>query len=187
MAWCLMAPSHYLNQCWLLISDVCSIHLTAISQQVPRSNSVYWVENYISKIIPTSPRGQWVKRCQSALMKCFVWWPIMCWFFYLFYLFILENKKISSKCSIPVPKISTSISCKKIFLPSASSKVLGRKLEETHLKKKTNCWCLQWSLHSDYSALLIYHGRFFFEELTKDTPIPRPHTMKFFEENTKTF
>ena len=33
MAWCLMAPSHYLNQCWLIISEV---HLMRpISQEVP--------------------------------------------------------------------------------------------------------------------------------------------------------
>ena len=29
MAWCPTAPSHYLNQCWLIISEV--IHLEEIS------------------------------------------------------------------------------------------------------------------------------------------------------------
>ena len=36
MACCLMAPSHYLNQCWLIISEVCDNHLRAISQEIPR-------------------------------------------------------------------------------------------------------------------------------------------------------
>ena len=37
MAWCLMAPSHYLNQsCWLIISEVCGIHLRENSQEMPK-------------------------------------------------------------------------------------------------------------------------------------------------------
>ena len=37
MAWCLMAPSYYLNQHWLLISDLsCDIHLRVISHEVPK-------------------------------------------------------------------------------------------------------------------------------------------------------
>ena len=33
MACCLTAPSHYLNQCWLIISD---IHIRTISQEMPQ-------------------------------------------------------------------------------------------------------------------------------------------------------
>ena len=33
MACCLTAPSHYLNQCWLIISD---IHIREISQELPQ-------------------------------------------------------------------------------------------------------------------------------------------------------
>ena len=36
MACCLMAPSHYLNQRWLIISKVCGIHMRAISQKIPQ-------------------------------------------------------------------------------------------------------------------------------------------------------
>ena len=54
MAWSLQAPSHYLNQCWL-ISD---IHIRAISQEMPLPSIT---ENYISKISFKFPRGQWVK------------------------------------------------------------------------------------------------------------------------------
>ena len=34
MACCLTAPSHYLNQCWLRISEVFGIHMMAISQKM---------------------------------------------------------------------------------------------------------------------------------------------------------
>ena len=41
MACCLTAPSHYLNQCWLIISIVRSsvIHLSAMSQEIPQPPS----------------------------------------------------------------------------------------------------------------------------------------------------
>ena len=35
MACCLMAPSHYLNQCWLIIKSS-DIHIRAISQEMPQ-------------------------------------------------------------------------------------------------------------------------------------------------------
>ena len=62
MASCLMASSHYLNQCWLIITKVqwCSPEgnlardITAISHKK-------YLENYFSKILLESPRGQWVK------------------------------------------------------------------------------------------------------------------------------
>ena len=37
MACCLMAPSHYLNQCWLIIRvRSCGFHVRAISQELPQ-------------------------------------------------------------------------------------------------------------------------------------------------------
>ena len=36
MACCLTAPSHYLNQCWLIISKASSIHLSEILQEIQR-------------------------------------------------------------------------------------------------------------------------------------------------------
>ena len=36
MACCLMAPSHYLNQCWLLITEVLQHHMKAILYWVPK-------------------------------------------------------------------------------------------------------------------------------------------------------
>ena len=61
MAWCLMAPSHYLNQCWFIICKV-MLHL---SKDVIMNKSEYSIkknitENRIFKIVSTSPRSQWV-------------------------------------------------------------------------------------------------------------------------------
>ena len=36
MACCLMAPSHYLNHCWLIISEVSVIHIRATSREMPQ-------------------------------------------------------------------------------------------------------------------------------------------------------
>ena len=38
MAGCLTAPSHYLNQCWLIINLSSDIHVWAISQEMPQSS-----------------------------------------------------------------------------------------------------------------------------------------------------
>ena len=58
MAWCLMAPSHHLNQLWFLITEVCDIHQRAISQQLCEASILYDdFENPTFRIITTSPRG----------------------------------------------------------------------------------------------------------------------------------
>ena len=61
MACCLMAPSHYLNQCWLIISKVLWL---SCEGNFPRDTSIInnWnlFENYKSKISFKFPRGQWV-------------------------------------------------------------------------------------------------------------------------------
>ena len=36
MACCLTAPSHYLNQCWLIISEIQDIHIGELSQEMPQ-------------------------------------------------------------------------------------------------------------------------------------------------------
>ena len=62
MACCLMAPSHYLNQCWLIISRV-QRHLSEGNFTIDTSGINHWnyLENYLSKNSFKSPRGQWVK------------------------------------------------------------------------------------------------------------------------------
>ena len=61
IACCHQAASHYLNQCWLLISEVL--------QHSPGNNSIASAQaidqynefaNYTIKITTTTPRGQWV-------------------------------------------------------------------------------------------------------------------------------
>ena len=62
MACCLTAPSHYLTQCWLIISKVqwhsfkgkFTRHTSAI-------NHWNYLENWVPKISFKFPRGQWVK------------------------------------------------------------------------------------------------------------------------------
>ena len=69
MACCLTAPSHYLNQCWLIIKGVLwhssENSFTGIAQGI---DSGYEFEKDILKNIFKSPRGQWVKS-----VRCFVW------------------------------------------------------------------------------------------------------------------
>ena len=68
MACCLMAPSHYLNQCWLLISEVLW-HLPESNSTVraPATTLYDEFENYTFQIAATSPRRQWVN---SLSIKC---------------------------------------------------------------------------------------------------------------------
>ena len=62
MACCLTAPSHYLNQCWLIIRGVLwhtsESSFAGIAQGI---DSGYEFEKDILKNIFKSPRGQWVK------------------------------------------------------------------------------------------------------------------------------
>ena len=62
MACCLMAPSHYLNQCWLIISKV-QWHSSECNFTRDTSGTSHWnqLENYLFRILLKSPRGQWVK------------------------------------------------------------------------------------------------------------------------------
>ena len=57
---CLAEPSHYLNQCGLIIKGVCGIHLRASLQDA----FMNIIRNMCSKITHyTSPRGWWVNVC----------------------------------------------------------------------------------------------------------------------------
>ena len=61
MACCLMTPSHYLNQCWLIISKV-EWHSSKgkFTRDTPAINHWNYLENLIPKISFKFPRGQWV-------------------------------------------------------------------------------------------------------------------------------
>ena len=88
MACCLMAPSHYLNQCWLIISAVRG-H-SGVSQEItqPSVTKVSLIITY-----PKYSRGQWVNEAglwyvslgfsqiywprsipREAIRTIFVWW-----------------------------------------------------------------------------------------------------------------
>ena len=63
MAWCLTAPSHYLNQYWLIIRKV-QWYSSEDNFTWYTSTMNHWnpFENYISKItFNGSPRGHWIK------------------------------------------------------------------------------------------------------------------------------
>ena len=70
MACCLTAPSHYLNQCWLIITkvlwhsfdDFFSTDASAISRWK-------WFWNWLTKILFGSPMGQWVPFKQVYISK----------------------------------------------------------------------------------------------------------------------
>ena len=61
MALCLTAPSHYLNQCWLIIRKV-QWYSSEDNFTSDISAIIHWnkLENYLYKIPLKSPRGQWV-------------------------------------------------------------------------------------------------------------------------------
>ena len=65
MACCLTAPSHYLNQCWLIISSNVYWHSSEgnFTAGISAINHCNWLEKYSSKISLKSPRPQWVKMC----------------------------------------------------------------------------------------------------------------------------
>ena len=61
MACCLTVPSHYLNQCWLIIGEVLWNSPEHNFTKNPQTTCPWYeFENYQFKITPTSPRGQWV-------------------------------------------------------------------------------------------------------------------------------
>ena len=84
MACCLMAQSHCLNQCWLLISEVLwhspESNFTVSAQASYLYNQL---ENYIYKITATFPTAQWVNEIQLWLLTlvdiqlkdvCMIFW-----------------------------------------------------------------------------------------------------------------
>ena len=65
MACCHQATSHYLNQCWLIISESYGSHLKAISQGMLKVCFLgISLKIYSCKIFTAaSPRSQWVNPC----------------------------------------------------------------------------------------------------------------------------
>ena len=63
MACCLTAPSHYLKQCWLIISEI-PWHSSQgiILRRCEHTNQQNKIEYCNFKMASRSPRGQWVKQ-----------------------------------------------------------------------------------------------------------------------------
>ena len=73
MACYLEAPSHYLNQYWLIIGEYLWHHLMTISQEMLKiSNIEMSLKKYSFKITVASPRGQWDKG-HDIINGCHVW------------------------------------------------------------------------------------------------------------------
>ena len=74
MACYLMAPSHYVNQCWpVKLVRSCGIHLRAISQEVLKILILwYGFQDNQFKITVTCPRGQWVKLYSYGWVICII-------------------------------------------------------------------------------------------------------------------
>ena len=66
MACCMTAPSHYLNQCWLM---VCEVLWHSLDSNFTENTSVvyHWngFETYQFETVVKAPRGQWVKKGQQ--------------------------------------------------------------------------------------------------------------------------
>ena len=66
MAFCLMAPRHYLNQCWLVIRKILwHLHESNFTGNEQAVILYYEFENYALEITATSPRSQWVNGLDS--------------------------------------------------------------------------------------------------------------------------
>ena len=77
MVCCLTAPSHYMNQCWL-INWLRGMHLRAISKEVLK-NSICkseW-EIYTLEILWTSPRDRCVKQLVTSGFVGFTQWQLI--------------------------------------------------------------------------------------------------------------
>ena len=74
IAWCLTAPSNYLNQCWLIISEVLwHSHEENFIENAWDIYPWYVFENYWFKITAASPRGEWIHHDLLTLWPlCFV-------------------------------------------------------------------------------------------------------------------
>ena len=85
MACCLTAPSHYLNQCWLMISEV--LWLSPDSNFIENAQDIYRrheFEIHHFETVVKSPRGQWIKGLGIWLEFYYnCWWKHQQWLFLL--------------------------------------------------------------------------------------------------------
>ena len=98
MACCLTAPSHYLNQCWLIATKVYWYSSEDnFTTDTPAISCQNYSENYSFKISFKSPRGQWVK-------EVVIYWDAFVWCF-----LDVSTDGVWSAPAWVVPKCSTSM------------------------------------------------------------------------------
>ena len=79
MACCLTAPSHYLNQCWFLISkDLCHQPESNFTVSALAGIMYHNLVNYTFKIIATSPRSHRVNQICSLILSSLILWNFVC-------------------------------------------------------------------------------------------------------------
>ena len=73
MACCLTAPSHYLNQCWLMIREV-PWHSSGciIIRRSEETNQWNKIESCSFKMASRSPRGQWVNSMGTRTLRSLI-------------------------------------------------------------------------------------------------------------------
>ena len=77
--WRYVACIHYIHQCCLHISEVLWRSPKSNFAESAHYTILYIVlENYASKIIATSPRGQWVNMVPHARLQRAVYWKMPC-------------------------------------------------------------------------------------------------------------
>ena len=114
MVCCVMAPSHYLNQCWLIINGFCGIQIRTIflvnidsgnnSHQAIAWTNIDWISVFIGSVSitctkPLNPTmhlshipqslahntSHWKRNVHSSVMYSEVWNKCMVWFVGLVY------------------------------------------------------------------------------------------------------
>ena len=68
MACCLTAPSHYLNQCWLIISEVPWLSSQGMIIRQCEDTNQNKIENCSFKMAYRSARGQWVNSLRCGMI-----------------------------------------------------------------------------------------------------------------------
>ena len=117
MACCLTAPSHYLNQCWLIIRGVLwhtsESSFAGIAQGI---DSGYEFEKDILKNIFKSPRGQWVN-CTKGQPRVQLsntsreWFIVKYHNLMSYFIMYAEFNGIGSSCSRAMSCSSQFVSC----------------------------------------------------------------------------
>ena len=89
MACCLITPSHYLSQCWLTVNKVMWPSLQGnVYSNTHDINSQGVLEIYTFEITATSPREQWINRCDQSRN------PVSFTLLYLSEHFLFQNYRV---------------------------------------------------------------------------------------------